>query len=182
MTDEKGTLGSVAQTLFRVATGAGTRGSPGLSICIWCGRRVKLILGDAIDAGSNALNGDVVAIVVCDSVAVLLELFWSKLELVVFMAENAVCAASRVGEARAILKIAKVLVEAVVGGGDEHEAGAVFAKDGGSKLLERCFVEVLDAAGAKDGGVECQSGMSLRAMDSCLLVRSTYTSVATKAS
>lgn len=146
-------LRGVPKPLVRFGGSARARRLPDLSPYLWARGRNHLIFWHAIDSRANTLDGDLITVVVGNGIAPLLELFGRELELVVFVAEDTVGAASGVGEARASSEVfAKVVIEAVVWGRDKDETRTVFAKDSWRKLLERGFMEMLDPVAVRVKG------------------------------
>lgn len=152
MANKKGPLRCIAKPLISLRSGARTRSLPDLGTLLRRHRWHHFLLGHSVDAGSDPLDLHLIAKIVCNGRTPFLELVRGEFELVVLMAEDTVGTSRRVGEARTGGEIlTKIVIEAVVGGGDEDDARAVLAKDVGRKSLQSCLVEMLDDLGRNKG-------------------------------
>lgn len=151
VTHKEGTLSGIAKLVIEFRGGAGAGGFPNLTTLLGGNRWLHLVFGHSIDSSANTLDVNLVPEIVGDGLAPLLELLGCEFKHVVLVTKDSIGAAGGVREAGTGAEVlAKVVVEAVVGGGDEDNARTVFTKDGGCELLEGWLVEVLDSVGRQD--------------------------------
>lgn len=137
VSDKECTLGGITQILILFTTSTRTSCFPNLSSLLRRYGWLHLILWHPIDARCYTRNADLIAEIIGDGLTPLLEFVWCELELVILMTKYSVRAAGWVRKSRTGAEIlAKVVVKAVVGCGDENDAWTVLAEYGRSELLE----------------------------------------------